>query len=227
MIFSDKHKFIFIAVPKVASSSLETWLTQRSGIEDVKLNKAVLLDTTNYKGGPTSQILGNKYLPTSMCPVRYFYKHLSLSEALKLYPRFKDYTSFAFVRNPWDRLVSQYNYSGGHWCRKHGVKNTFIDYVTKLVSEGKTFTGHTYEHKLNPKALMGDPHFNQLPFLTNATGGVVDHIGRFENLQEDFNSIFKKMGIPSCDLPHLNKTKHKHYTEYYDDDTKRIVAENS
>lgn len=111
---------------------------------------------------------------------------------------FDSYFKFSFVRNPWGRLVSWYFF-------KHpGIP--FQDWVHNLPnSGGQERLQYDYIHK-DGKLL-------------------VDMVGRFENLQEDFNLVCDSIGIPQQQLPHKNKTNHKHYTEYYDDETRQIVAE--
>ena len=53
----------------------------------------------------------------------------------------------------------------------------------------------------------------------------MDFVLRFENLQNDFDQLCKNLGIQTKTLPHINPTNHKHYTEYFDDETKSLVAE--
>ena len=51
---------------------------------------------------------------------------------------------------------------------------------------------------------------------------IVDIVGRFESLEADSNRISEQIGI-SKQLPHINKTAHTKYRDYYNDDTRDLV----
>ena len=110
------------------------------------------------------------------------------------------YFKFTFVRNPWELEVSL--------CKWF-----------EMIGDNKF---RPFKQHINRR--QGNMGFTR--FMCDKKGNnLLDFIGKFENLQEDFNYVCDKIGIPQQQLPHINKSKHKHYTEYYDDETKQIVAE--
>lgn len=118
---------------------------------------------------------------------------------------FQSYFKFGTMRNPWDREVSRYAFikkyknHDRHAC----VLNGFKDYLLKFNE-------------------MGLVNYNLLKIHGNIG---VDYIMKFENLQQDFNIVCDKIGIPRKKIPHDNQTNHKRYIEYYDDETRELVAQ--
>ena len=129
---------------------------------------------------------------------------------------------FAFVRNPWDRAVSAFKWlqNGGNGAQDRSDRNKYLE---KHNNDFNLFTKDAFKNNL----IFNQIHFKpQHQWLCNEDGQIlVDLVGRFENLQEDLNAVFKKISLPPHRLPHKNKSNHKPYTEYYDDETKQIVAE--
>lgn len=212
MIISHKHKFIFIATPKCASTTIEAALA------------------------PLHQINANQFDDN---PDSFYHRQWHIAPK-NLKTHFKEmnwnwdkYFKFAFVRNPWDRLVSNFKYQKklvystdkhGKFFRADGeISNLTIQAKQSIYEEFKKNTKeNNFKLWLSRDRGVG-PCFD---FLSDKGGNLMmNFVGKVENLQEDFDTICDKIGIPKQQLPHANKTKHKYYTEYYDDETRAIIAE--
>lgn len=198
-MISHKYKFVFIHVPKTAGSSIEAVLQKEADCKKIEES----FEDVSLKTCP-------------FCPPRWCVKHKPF---YLLNEEIKKYYSFGFVRNPWDLMVSSFHWwlKSKHpgWVR-HGMQN-----LLKEVNFGN-FIRSDMKHYLNQ---MDHKNYGQLFWLQDAGCAEVDFVGRFENIQEDFNTVCDEIGIEQQTLPHKNKSKHKHYTEYYDDETRQIVAE--
>ena len=53
---------------------------------------------------------------------------------------------------------------------------------------------------------------------------LVDFIGRYENFSTDWQHICSKIDFNPDELTVTHKTEHSHYSKYYDEETKEIVA---
>ena len=151
--------------------------------------------------------------------VRKSYPHSRCSE-VKEYCGEKiwdEYFKFSFVRNPFDRFVSTYFY-----FKDYGRDN-FGDMLTGyIVNRFSSFEDFTKNFINIPSKLFAYPHFNEQVCWTSNMD--FDFIGRFENVEEDFKTICKKIEKPYRRMPHHKRSRNrKHYTEYYNDETRQII----
>ena len=137
--------------------------------------------------------------------------HLTLQELVDygiLTPaQLKSYFKFCFVRTPWDRLISEIFC---HWM-KPWFSDLAVDQRIRLACEWATTTTG-----------IGN-HLRLQQEFVHADGLQMDFIGRFEHLEEDFGQICRLLGIEVA-LPHLNRSVHRPYQEYYNEETQALTA---
>ena len=114
---------------------------------------------------------------------------------------FDSYTKFCVVRNPWEREVSRY----------------------KFIKRNKSHT--QYVHTLNGIKWFIQQTGKPYTYYTDISNVcTMNRLLRLENIQSDFREVCNELNIPAKRLPHMQRSVHRHYTEYYDDETRKLVA---
>lgn len=138
-------------------------------------------------------------------------QHLKAHEIQALMPEslFDECYSFGFVRNPWDRLVSGYNYA--KQTRRHPEHHLVRDMAS--ISDYISFRERN--HPTTQSALLFDQKEKQL----------VTKIGRFETLEKDFQEICADLQITAKLCKRNASDRGPDWREYYTErDYNRVAA---
>lgn len=203
MLISHSHRFIFFHVAKTGGISVRRALEPYA--EEPERFK--IPRPARMKAGKPNPFYG---VWEAML------LHAKASDAQRELPVevFEPYFKFAFVRNPWDLQVSMYHFILREETHiRHALVRSlgsFEAYLEWLVQTPNPF----------PK---GATRLQQEP-LIDATGRLlVDFVGRYEHLAEDFEQVCQHLRL-SVQLPHLNRTEHQDFRRYYTDATRALVA---
>lgn len=198
MPISDKYKCLFVHIPKTAGTSIENAL----GIfGDWKIeDQNSLFGLVQSKELKEHNFLSN------------FLQHLTYSQCNLVKPLPDSYTSFSFVRNPWDKMVSIYSNPDNnlvHEAKQQGIK------IKELSFEDFIYQTNNIDHI----------HLeHQHRFICNEKNKIaVNFVGKFETLQKDFKILCSMLNIDPT-LPHQNKSNHTNYREYYNEELMNIIG---
>lgn len=216
MIVSHRHRFVFVKTHKTAGSSLEVALARECGEEDIVSHMEDNIATglpRNY--GPTSA-LGPAYdrhkllrkLVSRHSPLlgAFFYEHMPAWRIRELIgaTAWRDYFTFCFERNPWDKTVSYYLWKREGQGR---VMPSFEDYVLR-----------------KSRRLPVDS-----PLYCDESGPIVDRVFEFRELPEALAELRNRLGLTLPEPLPREKTglasKRGPYEAFYDDVTRERVAE--
>lgn len=120
---------------------------------------------------------------------------------------------FTIVRNPWDKVVSHYHFRV--MTNQTGLGDHPIGFNEWV---RRAYRDHEPQYWNKPKNFM--PQWN---WISDENGKlIINFIGRFENLADDFQYICQKINR-QVELPHVKKSGRGHYREYYDEESVEIV----
>ncbi|ACK73910.1 hypothetical protein PCC7424_5861 (plasmid) [Gloeothece citriformis PCC 7424] len=235
---SNSKKFIFVHLHKCAGSSIEVALSDTIQWNDI------ILGSTQY-GEKIQTVYREKFN---------LYKHSSAADIEKVVGDniWNSYFTFSIVRHPLDRMVSLYTFLQKLKIQYGFIDN--LKLKTKIfLLQNKKFPITLKDLSIQKEgmtlrtemwALLESRNFSQFIFNIINTNSPsiksqfesllnkdktkigVDYIGKFENIENDWQYICKKLNI-TIDLPHVNKSREhqKNWRNYYTLDDINFMVE--
>jgi hypothetical protein len=145
--------------------------------------------------------------------------------ASKIKPKHPDRMLVSSIRNPWEWYVSWHTFIAND-CR-------YVDFYHK---DFKQFIKNIYSKKSGIYSFInfGVMHEKKIGVYTHRYRKmtyyqdrcVIDYWIRVENIVNDTMALLERFGYKTDGVvfENKNKTNHKHYSEYYDDEIKEMVA---
>ncbi len=203
MLLSLKYHFLFVHIAKTGGTSVRDSLNRYKWTDPYRIPQ--------YLCSRISALTGHRIGAK-------FPRHAKVIAAREMLPRdlFDHLFKFAFVRNPWDLQVSSWH----HLRRERPHLLTQLDGFEAFL-----------RWKLDPTR---PPQYHadmsierQIEYVTDLEGRIiVDFIGRYETLADDFAEACHRIGIACPVLEHARQAtdRKKDYRPYYTETTAAWVA---
>ncbi len=124
--------------------------------------------------------------------------------------RYSNYLRFCFVRNPWARLFSSYNYA--QKMASQGIING--DFVRQLCQDRPDLSFEDFVNDfLSDKVVRGSAHFR--PQMRWISQSAPQFIGRVETMESDTAFLCHALNVPQAPMDHKNRSSTGNYLEVY------------
>ncbi|MFT6276294.1 MAG: hypothetical protein ACJAZ0_002399 [Halioglobus sp.] len=120
---------------------------------------------------------------------------------------------FAVVRNPWDKVVSHYHYRVK--TKQTGLDDSPIAFREWVL---RCYLDRDPQYYDQPRMFMPQWHW----LIDEKGKSLVDFVGRFENLNQDFATISDRLS-PGSSLGHVKPSSRGSYQNYYNEETQALI----
>jgi len=187
--YSPFLKYVFIHIPKCAGSSIHRAL-------------GVLHAQRSWPVGKPK-----------------YHKHAKAAKVREvLGPAWNECFKFAFVRNPWDLMVSSY-----HWWLTYAEIFPALHKDIARVREMGPFS--VFIRSEFGRSMLNEHRGGDLTeWISDGDGIIVDFVGRYETLNEDWSEVCRALKLPALPLGRENQVVRQDYRVFYDDESRELVA---